>query len=80
MPIARLSPAEAAHLYRLARSAELLPAEALALEGHLLWETGRMAAEDGLVMGLFPPAGISTRAATGSPRATEASPTGSARW
>ena len=64
--IARLSPAEASHLYRLARSAELLPPEALALEGHLLWETGRMAADDGLVMGLFPPAGISTRAATGS--------------
>ena len=65
--IARLSPAQASHLFRLARSAELLPAEALALEGHLLWETGRMAAEDGLVMGLFPPAGISTRAAAGSP-------------
>jgi glucuronate isomerase len=66
VPITRLSPAEAAQLYRLARSAELLPAEALALEGHLLWETGRMAADDGLVMGLFPPAGISTRPATGS--------------
>ena len=58
--------AEAAQLYRLARSADLLPAEALALEGHLLWETGRMAADDGLVMGLFPPAGISTRAASGA--------------
>ncbi|HEU4546288.1 MAG TPA: glucuronate isomerase, partial [Microlunatus sp.] len=64
--IARLPAAEAAHLYRLARSGELLPAEALALEGHLLWETARMAADDGLVMGLFPPAGIATRAAHGS--------------
>jgi glucuronate isomerase len=64
--ITRLSPREATQLYRLARSADLLPAEALALEGHLLWETGRMAADDGLVMGLFPPAGITTRAATGA--------------
>ena len=60
--IARLSTSEASALYRLARSAELLPPEALALQGHLLWETGRMAADDGLVMGLFPPAGITTRA------------------
>jgi glucuronate isomerase len=57
--IARLSHREASRLYRLARSAEVLPAEALALEGHLLWEAGRMATDDRLVMGLFPPAGFS---------------------
>ncbi len=66
VPIARLPTPEASHLYRLARSGDLLPAEALALQGHLLWETGRMAADDGLVMGLFPPAGISTRASSGA--------------
>ena len=62
--IARLSTQDAAGLYRLARSAELLPAEALALQGHLLWEMGRMASEDGLVMGLFPPAGFTPRTST----------------
>ena len=56
--VMRLSPSEATALYRLARSAELLPEEALALQGHLLWETGRMAADDGLVMGIYPPAGF----------------------
>lgn len=67
VPIARLSTQDAAGLYRLARSAELLPAEALALQGHLLWEMGRMASEDGLVMGLFPPAGFASRPLTDGP-------------
>ncbi len=61
VPIARLSPREVSELYRLARSGDLLPAEALALQGHLLWETGRMSTDDGLVMGLFPPAGFASR-------------------
>ena len=56
--VARLPDREAAQLYRLARSAELLPAEALALQRHLLWESGAMSAEDGLVMALYPPAGF----------------------
>ena len=30
----------------------------MALEGHLLWEIGRMAADDGLMMALYPPAGF----------------------
>ena len=64
--IRRLPHDDAVGLYRLARSAELLPDEALALEGHLLWESGRMAAEDGLVMSLFPPAGFSPRTPSGS--------------
>jgi glucuronate isomerase len=75
--IRRLPGEDAARLYRLARSGELLPDEALALEGHLLWESGRMGAEDGLVMSLFPPAGFSPRipttrvnAAPGTPRPT----------
>ena len=63
--VARLPTQDAARFYRLARSAELLPAEAEALAGHLLWEMGRMAAEDGLVMGLFPPAGMATQALSG---------------
>ncbi|HEY5978931.1 MAG TPA: glucuronate isomerase [Microlunatus sp.] len=66
VPVTRLSLPEASHLYRLARSADLLPPEALALRGHLLWESARMAADDGLIMGLFPPAGISPRATTGT--------------
>lgn len=57
--IARLAPSDAVRLFGLARSAELLPAEALALQGHLLAETGRMAADDGLVLRLYPPAGFS---------------------
>jgi glucuronate isomerase len=65
VPIARLPSSDAAALYRLARSGELLPDEALALHGHLLWETGRMAADDGLVLGLYPPAGFL------SPRSSE---------
>ena len=43
---------------RLARSAELLSAETLSLQGHLLWEMGQMSAADGLVMRLYPPAGF----------------------
>ena len=66
VPIARLPAPEASRLYRLARSTELLPDEALALQGHLLWETGRMSAADGMTMGLFPPAGFTPRAATGT--------------
>ena len=65
VPVARLPAADASNLYRLARSAELLPNEALALQGHLLWETGRMAADDGLVMGLYPPAGVGSRTGSG---------------
>ena len=64
VPVARLSPREAARLYRLARSAELLPDESSALAGHLLWETARMAADDGLIMSVFPPAGFSSRPST----------------
>ncbi|HEY5848661.1 MAG TPA: glucuronate isomerase [Microlunatus sp.] len=64
--VMRLSPSEATALYRLARSAELLPEEALALQGHLLWETGRMAADDGLVMGFYPPAGFLSPSTTGA--------------
>lgn len=64
--IRRLPDDQAVRLYRLARSGELLPDEALALESHLLWESGRMAAEDGLVMNLFPPAGFSPRTPSGS--------------
>ena len=64
----RLSTSEAEALYRLARSAELLPQESLALQGHLLWETGRMAADDGMVLGLFPPAGFSSGSGTRSCR------------
>jgi glucuronate isomerase len=56
--VTRLSDREADQLYALARSGELLPAEATALEGHLLWEIGRMAADDGLMMALYPPAGF----------------------
>lgn len=56
--VARLDENEAAALYRLARSGELLPAEAVALQRHLLWEMGRMTAEDGLVMAIYPPAGF----------------------
>ncbi len=59
--VARLSSQEVSKLYRLARSGDLLPTEALALQGHLLWETGRMSADDGLTMGLFPPAGFASR-------------------
>ncbi|MBA8794818.1 glucuronate isomerase [Friedmanniella endophytica] len=50
----RLSPAEAERLYRLARSGDLTPDEAVALRRHLLWEMGRMSSEDGLVMTLHP--------------------------
>jgi glucuronate isomerase len=60
VPIARLSPQEVSKLYRLARSGDLLPAEARALQGHLVWESGRMSADDGLTMGLFPPAGFAS--------------------
>lgn len=56
--VARLPARDAAELYRLARSGELLPGEALALRGHLLWEMGAMSADDGLVMALYPPAGF----------------------
>ena len=66
VPIARLSLREVSDLYRLARSGDLLPAESLALQGHLLWETGRMSTDDGLVMGLFPPAGFAPRPTTAS--------------
>jgi glucuronate isomerase len=61
--VARLGRRDAAELYQLARSGELLPGEALALESHLLWETGRMSAEDGLAMAIFPPAGFRSRTA-----------------
>jgi glucuronate isomerase len=61
VPIARLSLGEASKLYRLARSGDLFPAEALALQGHLLWESGRMSTNDGLAMRLFPPAGFASR-------------------
>jgi len=64
VPIARLPDRQARHLYDLARTGELLPSEAVALEGHLLWETGRMAAEDGLTMAIYPPAGFGAGAAT----------------
>ena len=64
VPTARLPDREASRLYRLARSAELLPDEAAALAGHLLWETARMAADDGLIMSLYPPAGFSSRPST----------------
>lgn len=66
VPVARLASGEASRLYRLARSAELLPDEALALQGHLLWETGRMAAADGMIMALFPAAGFTPRPTTES--------------
>ena len=56
--VTRLSDREAGQLYGLARSGELLPTEAMALDGHLLWEIGRMAADDGLMMALYPPAGF----------------------
>lgn len=56
--VARLPDREAAQLYRLALSTELLPAEALALQRHLLWESGAMSADDGLVLALYPPAGF----------------------
>ena len=56
--VARLADREAAGLYRLAWTGELLPAEALALQRHLLWEMGRMSSEDGLTMALYPPAGF----------------------
>jgi glucuronate isomerase len=61
--VARMNGREAAKLYQLARSGELLPAEAVALESHLLWETGRMTADDGLAMAVYPPAGFRSRAA-----------------
>ena len=70
--IRRLPRDDAARLYGLARSGELLPDEALAFEGHLLWEAGRMAAEDGLVMSLFPPAGFSPRTRTTTSTTTAA--------
>jgi glucuronate isomerase len=66
VPISRLSARDASRLFGLARSAELLPDEAKALQGHLLWESGRMSADDGLIMGLFPPAGFSPSSASGS--------------
>ena len=50
----RLSLREATDLYALARKGELVAAEATALRRHLLWEMGRMSAEDGLVMTLHP--------------------------
>lgn len=56
--VARLRDREAAQLYGLARTGELLPDEARALERHLLWELGAMSADDGLVMAVYPPAGF----------------------
>jgi glucuronate isomerase len=61
VPITRLPLREVSDLYRLARSGDLLPAESMALQGHLLWESGQMSIDDGLVMGLFPPAGFASR-------------------
>jgi glucuronate isomerase len=55
---ARLPQREAAELYTFARTGELLPAEALALQRHLLWEMGRLSTEDGLTMAMYPPAGF----------------------
>ena len=46
--------AEARHLYALARKGEITTIEATALRRHLLFEMGRMSAEDGLVMTLHP--------------------------
>lgn len=59
--MARLPDGSAQTLYGFARSGELLPTEAEALRGHLLWEMARLSAEDGLVMALYPPAGFRTR-------------------
>jgi glucuronate isomerase len=56
--VSRLDDREAAGLYLLARTGELMPAEVGALRRHLLWEMGAMSAEDGLVMALYPPAGF----------------------
>lgn len=61
---ARLADPEATELFRLARSGDALPDEAAALQRHLLWEMGRMSAEDGLVMALYPPAGFRSAAQT----------------
>ena len=49
-----LEPAAARSLYALARSGEITGDEATALRRHLLFEMGRMSAEDGLVMTLHP--------------------------
>lgn len=49
-----LEPHEARHLYALARQGDLTEVEATALRRHLLFEMGRLSAEDGLVMTLHP--------------------------
>lgn len=49
-----LSPIDARRLYRQARAGDITEAEATALRRHLLFEQGRMSAEDGLVMTLHP--------------------------
>ena len=49
-----LEPAEARRLYRQARAGDITDTEATALRRHLLFEMGRLSAEDGLVMTLHP--------------------------
>lgn len=49
-----LEPVEARRLYRQARAGEITESEAIALRRHLLFEMGRLSAEDGLVMTLHP--------------------------
>jgi glucuronate isomerase len=49
-----LEPAVARRLYSSARKGEITEPEAVALRRHLLFEMGRMSAEDGLVMTLHP--------------------------
>ncbi len=49
-----LSPAEAARIYRAARSGQAGPAETVAFRRHMLGEMARMSCDDGLVMTLHP--------------------------
>jgi glucuronate isomerase len=49
-----LSEAEAARIFRAARAGEATAAEAVAFRRHMLFQMGRMSAEDGLVMTLHP--------------------------
>lgn len=49
-----LEPAEAARIYAAARAGTVTPAEAAAFAGHMLFESARMACEDGLVMQVHP--------------------------
>lgn len=49
-----LPPAEAARIYRAARSGEATPAEGVAFRRHMLLEMARMSCDDGLVMTLHP--------------------------